>query len=518
MISEKTLSFFEITTKRMPTDYACSLYFACLKLLSGDFETAYPILHAVAAERSAHEYAEFANMVLINYNYFGENNRPYVQFTTFEEISEALLTKKIRHDWPVDVVVDFFSFLKEHLSIKWTPFITLDILNFFLTNEDYDNCSGVINVVVKNYPQSYWDARARGTKIEMEYQILRKKINEYRHLKKTMEFKRGTGAIQGQEDIDRKLSLEEELKSETQKFEEEILHLCQRYKNYWFVRELFFRASSVYELLNDERQVIKILSHVNNFLGDFEESARAHFDLGLYYFKIENLQMAQQFFNNHIMHYPESGYLAQAHFMTGKIFQMQGRLNEAIDFFKKTILYDDDVWKKEASNSAIEICKELYRQKKYSETLEFLTLIRAAQFTIDAVVEATFIEGSCNRDLALLTSGNQSYLYAQKAGEIFRLLKERYPATTFAALAQAALKEIDSGTLKNAVMIEKISTILIWLFYFLFFGVLGYSIVMRNESPAYYMILIVQIALLISITIFSTGYKVLSKIIEFFWN
>ncbi|MEZ7891115.1 MAG: hypothetical protein QMC67_05170 [Candidatus Wallbacteria bacterium] len=518
MISEKTASFFEITAKKMPSDYACSLYFACIKLLSGDVESAYPVLQRITAERAAYEYADFAAMILCTYNYFGENNKPYIQFSTFEELVEALLTKKIRHEWDNTAVADFFNFLKDFLLIKWVPPLMIDILNFFMITEDYARAFDVIGVINQNYPQSYWDARARSVKIEIEYLILKKKINEFRQLKKVMEFKRGSGAVQTQDDIDRKLSTEHELAVEPQKFEEEVLHLCQRYKNYRFVREQLFRASSIYELLNNERQVIKILSHVNNFLGDFDESIRAHFDLGLYYFKTENFQMALQFFNNHIMHYPESKYIPQSIFMIGKIFQMQGRLSEAINFFKKVISYDDEIWKKEASSSAIEICKELYRQKKYNETLEFLTQIRASGFTAEAIIEATFIEGSCNRDIALITSGNQSYTHAQKAAEIFRLLKQRYPDTTFAALAQASLKEIESGTLKNAVMVEKVSTILIVLFYMIFFGILGYSIVMRNESPVYFMLMIIQIALLISITIFSTGYKIFTKIFEYFFE
>lgn len=512
MFSEKTLTYFEQLAGSAYADYGAQLVLANVYLLRNETERALSVLRTLRKQNNS-DYGEYATFTLNQYNFFSGPERPYMQYRSYEEIAEAIFERRVRRNWDFTHMNDYFSLLSTNVSAKFVPFAMADVLEFFFLNDDAKDSAAVIEAILKNYPQSFWDGWARKRKLDMEQARLVAGIKRFRELVNLMEFKKKSGVLQEQSDINERLALGEELGKAVKKYEEEVVALVQRYKNFRFVRRQILEVGRLFEEFGSSTDVVRVLSGVNNSLGDFEEGIRAHFDLGMHYFKVENYQLALQFFQEHVARYDKSRNMAQAMFMTGKIFQVQNRKPDAISFYKKVTLLEDEIWKKEASASALEICKALYAEKKYLEALDVLGEMRTVKFDDSTMAEATFMEGSCNRDLALTSAEVNSHEYAKKAIEIFRHLIERYPTTTFAAMAAVSLHEIESGSLRNSIMITRVSNIIIASLFAGFFALLGYSY-MRSDELLYYFVMVMQIGALLLGAVFATSFKVLGK----FWE
>jgi len=512
MFNDKTLSYFEQLAGSAGADYGAQVALANIYILRDETERALSVLRTLRKQNNS-DYGEYATFTLNLYNFFPEGERPYMQYRSYEEIAESIFEKRIRHNWDFTHMNDYFSLLEGSVSAKFVPYAMTDVLEFFYLNDDFKASENVIATICKNYPQSWWDGWSRKRKLDIEQAGLFKNVKRFKELVTLMEFKKKSGILQEQSDINERLALVEELGKATKKYEDGVLNLAQRYKNFKFIRRQIFEVARIFEELGSSTDVIRILSNVNNSLGDYDEGKRAHFDLGMYYFKTDNYQLALQFFQEHIIRYDKCKFLPQATFMIGKIFQAQNRKADAIAFFKKVTLMDDETWKKEASGSALDICKALYNEKKYREALDVLGEMRTVKFDDSTMAEATFMEGSCNRDLALTSSEVNSHEYSKKAIEIFRHLIERYPTTTFSAMASVSLHEIESGSLRNSIMINRISNIIIFSLFVSFFALLGYSY-MQSDNAFFYFIMVVQVALLVIGSIFATSFKVLGK----FWE
>lgn len=513
MLSEKSLAYLEKNAVSHPNDYGLRIMLANVCFARNETEKALSQLRSIRNDTPNSDYGEYAAFTLNLYNFFSDANRPFMQYRSYEEIAEAIFEKKNRHNWDDNYIFEYLDFIKSHSSMKWAPFGMIEVLEFFFLNEEYESAKTAAAAIIENYPQSFWDARARLRLLDIEHSEVIKKIRRLKELVNLMDYKKKSGVLQDQNQVSEKLSLEDEIQKAVPRFSENVIHLAQRYKNYKFVRNEFFKIVSMHEEKNDGREIIKALSNINNIFNDFPEGVKAHFDLGMYYFKTENHQMALQFFNEHLNNYPKSAAIAQATFMTGKIFQMQNRIAEAMSIFKKTLQLNDEIWANEASGSAIEICKQLYSEKKYERTIEVVGDMRSAKFSEISMAEAAFIEGNCHRDLSLSARGTAASEHLQKAVDIFNHLIERYPETVFSPMARAALHEIQSGTLKTSIIINRISNFIIMSLFIGYFVLLGYSMT-RSENSFYFLIMVLQIAVLIVALIIMTSFNVLGRLWE----
>ncbi len=513
MLSEKALAYLEKNSVSHPNDYGLRIMLVNVFFANNETEKALAQLRSLRHDTPSSDYGEYAAFTLNLYNFFSDANRPFMQYRSYEEIAEAIFEKKNRHNWEDNYIFEYLDFLKSHSSMKWAPFGMIEVLEFFYLNEEFESVKTAAAAITENYPQSWWDARARLRLLDIEHSEVIKKIRRLKELVNLMEYKKKSGVLQDQNQISEKLALEADIQKAIPEFSENVIHLAQRYKNYKFVRNEFFKIVSMHEEKNDGREIIKALSNINNLFNEFPEGVKAHFDLGMYYFKTENHQMALQFFNEHLNHYPKSETLAQATFMTGKIFQMQKRISEAMSFFKKTLQLNNETWANEASGSAIEICKQLYSEKKYDQTLEIVGDMRSAKFSEIGMAEAAFIEGSCHRDLSLSAGKADAAEHLQKAVDIFNHLIERYPDTLFSPMARAALHEIQSGNLNASITINRISNIIIMGGFVGYFVLLGYSMT-QSDNSLYFLVMVVQIAILIVGLIVMTSFNVLGKLWE----
>jgi len=511
MLSEKALTYLEKNAVSHPNDYGLRIMLANVCFAKNETEKALSQLRSIRHDTPNSDYGEYAAYTLNLYNFFSDANRPFMQYRSYEEIAEAIFEKKNRHNWDDNYIIEYLDFIRSNSSMKWAPFAMIEVLEFFFLNDEFESAKTAAAAINENYPQSFWDARARLRMLDIEHNEAVKKIRRLKELVTLMEYKKKSGVLQDQGQVAEKLALEADIQKAVPQFSENVIHLAQRYKNYKFVRNEFFKIVSMHEEKNDGREIIKTLSNINNIFNEFPEGVKAHFDLGMYYFKTANYQMALQFFNEHLSHYPKSPATAQATFMTGKIFQMQNRISEAMSFFKKTLQMNDETWANEASGSAIEICKQLYSEKKYDQTIEIVGDMRSAKFSEISMAEAAFVEGNCHRDLSLSARGNAAAEHLQKAVDIFNHLTERYPETVFSPMARAALHEIQNGSLKTSIIINRISNFIIMSLFIGYFVLLGYSMTQSNNG-FYFLIMVVQIALLLVGLIVMTSFNVLGRL------
>jgi tetratricopeptide (TPR) repeat protein len=482
--------------------------------IKGELQKALSLLRELARDALNSDYGEYANFTLNLYSCFDDSNRPYIEYRSYEQIAQVIFDRKNRRKWDDKAMLDYMALLMTRASEKWAPFGFIELLEYVYLNDDPAMSLKVIEFITASYPQSWWDAKARARRLDIEYNDIIDDIKRLKELNRVMIFRKNSGVLQTQSDIDEKLSLEVRIKDRTAEFEESVINLAQRYKNFKTAREPFFKLSYIYEESASQRDVLRVLSHVNNNFNDYPDGAKAHFEIGMYYFRNENYHLALQFFNNYLADYEKGRETAQAVFMTGKTLQMQGRLTEAISFFKKALAAGDAVWSKEASNSALEICKTYYTAKKYEEALTLLGDMRAAKFDESAMAEAAYLEGSCYRELSLAAPNSAaSKNYLQQAQEVFDHLNQRYPESSQAALGGVSLNEIRSGRINDTLFITRISNAIIVFFFTGFFVLLGVSF-MRQDEPLFYFIFHMQAGFLAVILFVSFTFKFFGKIWE----
>lgn len=513
-MSQYLITYLEKCAFESKNDYALRVMLANCCFIKDELQKALSLLRELARDALNSDYGEYANFTLNLYSCFDDSNRPHIEYRSYEQIAQVIFDRKNRRKWDDKAMLDYMSILKTRASEKWAPFGFIELLEYFYLNEDEAMSLKVIEFITASYPQSWWDAKARARRLDIEYNRIIGGIKRFKELSRIMTFKKNSGTLQAQADIDEKLSLEADIKDGSAEFEENVINLAQRYKNFKIAREPFFKLSYIYEESGSQRDVLRVLSHVNNNFKDYSDGAKAHFEIGMYYFRNENYQLALQFFNNYLADYEKGREKAQAIFMTGKTFQMQGRLTEAISFFKKALAAGEKVWSIEAANSALEICKTYYSAKKYNEALTLLGDMRAAKFDESVMAEAAYLEGSCYRELSLAAPNSAaSKKYLQLAQEVFDHLNERYPESSQAALAGVSLNEIRSGRINDTLFIARVSNAIIAFFFTGFFVLLGVSF-MRQEEPLFYFIFYVQAGFL-AVTLFvSFTFKFFGKIWE----
>lgn len=513
-MSQYLITFLEKNAMECRHDYALRVILANVYFIKNEPEKALSMLRTLARDALNSDYGEYANFTLNLYSCFDDSNRPFIQYRSYEQIAQVIFEKKNKHKWDDKAISDYIALLRGRASEKWAAFSFIELLEYYFLNEDYGEALKIIDFITANYPQSWWDARARARRLDAEHMEIISKIRRFKELTRVMDFKKKSGTLQAQNDVDEKLALENEIKTLTEAFEENVINLAQRYKNFKIARAPFFKLSSIYEEAGSQRDVLRVLSHVNNNFNEYPDGARAHFEIGMYYFRNENYQLALQFFNNYLTNYENGRETAQATFMIAKTLQVQNRLPEAMTFFKKALLAGDPVWSREASNSALEVCKTYYNAKKYDEALTALGDMRASKFDESAMAEAAYLEGSCNRELSLLApNAGEAKKYQQKAVDVFTHLVERYPESGQSALANVSLNEIQSGRINDSLMISRISNAIVVLFFTGFFVLLGVSY-MRQTEPIFYFIFVLQASLLSLIVFLMMTFKFFGKLWE----
>ena len=513
-MSEYLITYLQKCAFESRNDYALRVMLANVCFIKNELQKALSLLRELSCDALNSDYGEYANFTLDLYSCFDDSNRPFIEYRSYEQIAQVIFDRKNRRKWDDKAMLDYMGLLKTRASEKWAPFGFIELLEYYYHNDDPMMSLKVIEFITANYPQSWWDAKARSRKLDIEYNDIIGGIRQLKELSRVMAFKKNSGALQAQNDIDEKLALESRIKDGTAEFEENVINLAQRYKNFKTARAPFFKLSYIYEESGNQRDVLRVLSHVNNNFKDYPDGAKAHFEIGMHYFRNENYQLALQFFNNYLADYEKGREAAQAVFMTGKTLQMQGRLAESISFFKKSLAAGDAVWSKEASNSALEICKTYYAAKKYNEALALLSDMRAAKFDEGAMAEAAYLEGSCYRELSLAAPTNAaSKKYLQQAQEVFDHLSQRYPESSQAALGSVSLNEIRSGRINDTLFIARISDAIVILFLTGFFVLLGVSFT-RQDEPLFYFIFYVQTGFLAAILFVSFTFKFFGKIWE----
>jgi|GEM_PF-6772260 len=516
-MSDSLLSFLEKNSASFPRDYGARVMLANVYYLNNEPERSFAALKQLCHDAAQSDYGEYAKFTLNYYSYFDDSNRPEIIYHSYEEIAQNIFERKNRRSWDRSAMLDYYALLKNNASIKWVPFAIIEVLDFFFLNNEYETCLEILEFISANYPQSWWDARARVKKLDIDYIFILDKLKRYKELLRTMEFRKKSGVLQQQADVDERLSLESEAKNLILAFEENVVSLVQRYKKYKISRDQFFKLASLFEEQNSARDVLRVLSHVNNYFNDMPEGAKAHFEIGMHYFRSEDYQMAFQCFNDYLANYADGREIVQAVFMCGKTLQMQKRFQEALSFFKKTLAYKDEVWSKEAANSALEVGKNYYSGKKYIEALKLLGEMRAAQFDDDIMAEAAFIEGCANRDLSLSLSKAEAPEYVARAVSVFRHLIERYPESIYSSMARVSLHEIESGKLNNSMFISRVSNLILAVCFIGFFVLMGYSST-KQEEPLFFLVFVLQLGLVSVLLFFLFSFKFLGRIWDYFFG
>jgi outer membrane protein assembly factor BamD (BamD/ComL family) len=513
-MSQYLTAYLEKSSIEQRHDYALRVIYANFCFIKNEPQKALSLLRGLARDAASSDYGEYAKFTLNLYSCFDDSNRPEICYKSYEQIAQAIFDKKNRHKWDDKAVTEYTDMLRGRASEKWAPFSFIELLEHFYLNEDYQTALNAAEFVTSNYPQSWWDAKARARRLDIEYGALIAKFKRYKELGRMMEFKKGCGALQEQADIDEKLLLEGQIKESTAEFEESVINLAQRYKSFKIAREPFFKLSYIFEESGSQRDVLRVLSHVNNNFNEYPDGAKAHFEIGMYYFRSENYQLALQFFNNYLIDYENGREAAQATFMTGKTLQMQNRLTEAISFYKKALAAGEPVWIREASNSALEVCKTYYNAKKYQDALGFLSDMRAGKFDEGVMAEAAYLEGSCNRELSF-TAPNpaEARKFLDRATDNFSHLMQRYPESSQASLASAAFDEIRSGRISDSMLIARISNAIIAFFVLGFFILLGVSY-SRQDEPLFYFIFALQAGFVTVIFFTALSFKFFGKLWE----
>lgn len=513
-MSQTLAAYFEKCAFEQKHDYALRVMHANFCFMKSEPEKALSLLRSLARDAVNSDYGEYAKLALELNSCFDASNRPEILYKSYEQVAQAIFDKKNRHKWDDRAINEYAALLKSHASEKWAPFSFTELMEHYYLGDDASSALSTAEFICACYPQSWWDAKARARKLDLEYASLVSMIKRYKELSRLMEFKKGCGALQEQSDIDEKLTLEDRVREGTAAFEESVINLAQRYKSFKIAREPFFKLSSLYEETGNQRDVLRVLSHVNNNFNEYPDGAKAHFEIGMYYFRSENYQLALQFFTNYLHDYENGRETAQATFMAGKTLQMQGRLTEAISFYKKALAAGDPIWSKEASNSALEVCKTYYAAKKYPEALVFLSDMRAGKFDEAVMAEAAYLEGSCNRELSFAASNPADAIkFLQRATDNFIHLMERYPESSQSALAKVALDEIQSGRITDSMMISRISNAIIALAVLGFFILLGVSYSQQSD-PLFYFIFALQTGFLALIFLLAFSFKFFGKIWE----